>query len=314
MDLKDYYRLPSDELRSRIDRARRAKGAVLLVHNYQRLEVQRIADFLGDSLGLAHEATNTDAKLIVFCGVDFMAETAKILNPEKKVLLPDLRADCPMAQMIDAETLMETKKRYPEAVVVTYVNSTAEVKALSDICCTSSNALRVVRSLGDKQILFTPDANLAEYCREMTGANIIPWQGYCYVHDQFRKVDVDDAKREHPGAIFIAHPECRMEVLALADRVASTTGMVNFVFEHQEEIRRRGIIVGTEIGLVEQLGAAYPDLPIFPLTSSAVCATQKLTDLAKIAWCIETESNEIILDEKVRSRAYNAVKRMLELS
>lgn len=313
MDLREYSLLPNDELVSRIDKARREKNAVLLVHNYQRREVQEIADFLGDSLGLAREATRTDAELIVFCGVDFMAETAKILNPGKKVLLPDLRADCPMARMIEASSLREAKEKYPDAVVVTYVNSTAEVKALSDICCTSSNAIRVVKSIGDRQILFTPDRNLARYCQEQTGANIIPWEGYCYVHDEFTVQDAEKVKGEHPGAIFIAHPECRLDVLSLADHVASTTGMVNFVFDNQKEIRRRGIIIGTEIGLVEQLKAAHPDLPIFPFASSAICATQKLTNLAKVAWCIETESNEIILDEEVRCQAYNAVKRMIEI-
>lgn len=313
MDIREYSVLPEDELIARIERARIEKNAVILAHNYQRQEVQKVSDFLGDSLGLAREAAETDADMIVFCGVDFMAETAKILNPKKKVLLPDHRADCPMARMIDAPSLMEGKKKYHDAAVVTYVNSTAEVKALSDICCTSSNAVKVVRTLGERQILFTPDRNLAEYCRSQTGANIIPWEGYCYVHDQFSAADVEEAKKEHPGAIFIAHPECRMEVLERADRVASTTGMVNFVQDHQTEVGEGGIIIGTEIGLVEQLNAAYPNLSIFPLTSSAICATQKLTNLAKVTWCIETEMHEITLDEEVRCRAYDAVKRMIDI-
>ncbi|TKJ41908.1 quinolinate synthase [candidate division LCP-89 bacterium B3_LCP] len=314
MDVREYSTLPVDELVSRIKRAKKKKNAVLLVHNYQRMEVQQLADFLGDSLGLAREATRTDADIIVFCGVDFMAETAKILNPDKKVLLPDHRADCPMARMIDAPLLTEAKRKYPGAVVVTYVNSTAEVKALSDICCTSSNAIKVVKSLGDKQIIFTPDKNLAEYCRQHTGADIIPWEGHCYVHDQFTTEDVKIALEMHPDAIFIAHPECRMEVLSIADHVASTTGMVNFVTDNQDEIREKGIIIGTEIGLVEQINTEYPDLPLYPLTSTAICATQKLTNLAKVAWCIETQSNEIILDEEVRCRAYGAVKRMIDIS
>lgn len=313
MDIREYSLLREDELIDKIERAKSEKNAVLLVHNYQRQEVQKIGDFLGDSLGLAREAADTDSDMIVFCGVDFMAETAKILNPKKRVLLPDHRADCPMARMIDAPSLKAGKEKYPDAAVVTYVNSTAEVKALSDICCTSSNAVKVVQSLGDRQILFTPDRNLAEYCRVQTGANIIPWAGHCYVHDQFSVTDVEEAKQEHPGAIFIAHPECRMEVLSLADHVASTTGMVNFVRDHQSAVCDRGIIIGTEIGLVEQLNTAYPDLSIFPLTSSAICATQKLTNLAKVAWCIETEMNEITLDEEVRCRAYNAVKRMIDI-
>ncbi len=313
MNLRDYKTLPKEDLVARIERAKREKNAVLLVHNYQRLEVQEIADFLGDSLGLAQEATRTDAGIIVFCGVDFMAESAKILNPDKKVLLPDRRADCPMAKMINAASLKAEKEKYPDAVVVTYVNSTAEVKALSDICCTSSNAVKVVESLRGRRILFTPDRNLAEYCREQTGADIIPWQGYCYVHDEFRKEDVELALDEHPGALFIAHPECRKEVLILADHVASTSGMVKYVRGHRDEIAGRGIIVGTEIGLVEQLGVLHPDLPIYPLSSSAVCATQKLTDLAKVAWCLETEANEIVLDEEVRRAAFGALQKMVAI-
>ena len=313
MDLREYSLLSNTELRERIARAKADKNAVILVHNYQRQEVQQMADFLGDSLALAREAAQTDASMIVFCGVDFMAQTAKILNPDKKVLLPDSRADCPMAKMIDVSSLRKMKERYPDAVVVTYVNSTAEVKALSDICCTSGNAVKVINTLGDQQIIFTPDRNLAEYCRLQTGANIIPWDGHCYVHDEFRLKDVEDARQLHPDAIFIAHPECRLEILNQADCVASTTGMVRYAKEHQEEISQRGLIVGTEIGLVEQLQASYPELPIFPLTSSAICATQKLTSLIKLAWCIEMESNEIVLDEEVRSRAYGAVKRMIEI-
>ncbi|HEX7344228.1 MAG TPA: quinolinate synthase NadA [bacterium] len=314
MDLREYSLLSIEELERRIRRAREEKNAVLLVHNYQRLEVQRVADYLGDSLGLAQEAARTQAAMIIFCGVDFMAETAKILNPGKRVLFPDLRAGCPMARMINADSLREAKQKYPKAVVVTYVNSTAEVKALSDICCTSTNAVKIVKWLGDRQILFTPDRNLAEYCRQQTGADIIPWPGHCYVHDEFRPADVETARREHPGALFIAHPECRPEVIALADKVSSTTGMADYVRDHRDQIAKIGIIIGTEIGLVEQLQARYPKLPIFALTSGAVCATQKLTTLSKVAWCLENEMNEITLDEEIRRQAYGAVKRMIELS
>jgi quinolinate synthase len=314
MDVREYSLLSPRELRERIDRARRARNAVILVHNYQRLEVQQIADFLGDSLGLSQEATRTPAQLIVFCGVDFMAQTAKILNPQKTVLIPDQRADCPMAKMIDAPSLLEAKRQYPDAVVVTYVNSTAEVKALSDICCTSTNAVKVVKSLGNRRIIFTPDRNLAEYCRQQTGADIIPWAGYCYVHNEFSAEDVRQAWREHPDAIFIAHPECKSEVLALADVVTSTTGMVNYLRGYESEIRRRGVIVGTEIGLIEQLQGIYPQAPIFPLTSNAICATQKLTTLAKVAWAIENMQYEVIVPEEIRVKAFQAVKRMIEIA
>ncbi|MCX6640152.1 MAG: quinolinate synthase NadA [bacterium] len=314
MNLRDYTLLSPDELRSRIYKAKTEKNAVLLVHNYQRREVQEIADFLGDSLRLAQEAARTEADLIVFCGVTFMAETAKILNPDKKVLIPDSRADCPMAKMIDAPSLTAAREKYPDAIVVTYINSTADVKALSDICVTSTNAVKIIKSLGNRTILFTPDKNLAEYCRHMTGANIIPWAGHCYVHNEFHVKDVETARIESPDAIFIAHPECNLGVLSLADYVTSTTGMVKYVRDHQDEIRRRGLIIGTEVGLIEQLQSLYPDLNIYPLTSSALCATQKLTNLAKVAWCIENETNEVILDEEIRCRAYTAVKRMLDFS
>ncbi|MBU1651943.1 quinolinate synthase NadA [bacterium] len=313
MEVKDYNSLSTAELRERIVKAKQKKSAVLLVHNYQTQDVQAAADYLGDSLGLAREAEKVDASIIVFCGVDFMAETAKILNPNKKVLLPDLRAACPMAAMIDAETLREAKKKYPEAVVVTYINSTAEVKALSDICCTSGNAIQVVKSLGNRQILFTPDKNLALYCQAKTGADIIPWQGHCYVHDNFKVSHLETAKAAHPDALFIAHPECRREVLELADVITSTSGMVGYIDDHQALIRDRGVIVGTEIGLVEQLIVNYPELPIFPLSPTGICATMKLTTLPKIAWCLENETNEILLNESIRQQAYNAVKRMLEI-
>jgi len=313
MDLQEYNSLSTTELKSRIAKTKKEKNAVLLVHNYQTQDVQAVADFLGDSLGLARKAETVDADLIVFCGVDFMAETAKILNPDKKVLLPDLRAGCPMAAMIDGETLRAEKEKHPDAVVVTYVNSTAEVKALSDICCTSSNAVKIVQSLGDKEILFTPDRNLALYCKSQTGANIIPWQGHCYVHDNFKVRDVEEAKASHSDALFIAHPECRSQVLELADVITSTSGMVNYIAENQKLIQEKGIIVGTEIGLVEQLIANFPDLPIFPLTQTGICATMKLTTLPKVAWCLEHELNEILLDETIRQQAYTAVKRMLEI-
>jgi quinolinate synthase len=313
-DVREYSLLPIEELKARILRAKALKNAVLLVHNYQRREVQQIADILGDSLGLSQEAARTNADVIVFCGVHFMAQTAKILNPSKTVLLPDMRAGCPMADMINAESLKKARQQYPDAVVVTYINSTAEVKALSDICCTSTNAVKVVKSVGDRRILFTPDRNLAEYCRQQTGADIIPWAGFCYVHNEFRTRDVVAARAEHPDALFVAHPECREEVLKSADEVLSTTGMARFVRERAEEIRRRGVIIGTEVGLIEQLKADLPELPIFPLMASALCATQKLTTLAKVAWCLETGSNEIILDEEIRRLAYRAVKRMIEIS
>ena len=313
MELRDYERLSREELGARIIQARQQKNAVILVHNYQRLEVQEFADYLGDSLGLSVQASKTKASLIVFCGVDFMAESAKILNPEKKVLIPDNRADCPMAKMVDLEGLRNLKKKHPDAIVVTYVNSTAEVKAESDICCTSANAVEVVKSLKGKKIIFTPDRNLALYTKKMTGADIIPWDGYCYVHDSFSIKHIQDMKRAHPGAFFIAHPETRLEVLEQADLVTSTSGMVKWVEHNLETVESKGVVIGTEVGLVAQLKKKYPDKRIYPLSEKGICRTQKLTTLPKLCWSLENERYEVIIPEEIREKARKSLERMIEI-
>jgi quinolinate synthase len=310
---QDYEKLSDDELRSRIIEAKEQKGAVLLVHNYQRLEIQDLADYMGDSLGLSIEATRCDSSLIVFCGVDFMAESAKILNPEKKVILPHRKANCPMALMVDLDGLREMKKRHPDAVVVSYVNSTAEIKAETDICCTSSNAVQVVKSLGDRKIIFVPDKNLANYTKSVTGANIIPWEGYCYVHNGFTAEDVQRARKEYPGAILIAHPECQMSVLEHADYITSTSGMVQWVDNNLGLVDEKGVIIGTEIGLVKQIQKKHPGRNIYPLAWKAVCRTMKLTDLPHLCWAIENEQHEIVVPEEVRIKAYSALKRMTDI-
>ena len=312
-DIAEYKKLPQEELKRRIDRAKKLKNAVILVHNYQRLEIQELADYLGDSLGLSIQATKTDSPLIVFCGVDFMAESAKILNPDKKVILPHPKADCPMAKMVNLEGLREMKQKYPAAVVVTYVNSTAEVKAESDICCTSANAVEVVRSLGNKKIIFVPDRNLALYAKKITGADIIPWEGFCYVHDAFTKRDVAVARHEHPNAVLIAHPECAMEVLEEADVITSTSGMVKWAGQNQEIVNSRGAIIGTEIGLVDQIIAKYPAGKIYPLFDKAICATQKFITLPRLCWAIENDQVEITLPEEIRIKAHSALQRMVEV-
>jgi len=312
-DIKAYEDLPQDELRRRILRAKKLKNAILLVHNYQRLEIQALADFLGDSLGLSVKASKTEAPLIVFCGVDFMAESAKILSPDKKVLLPHNKADCPMAKMVDIDGLRKMKAQHPGAVIVTYVNSSAEVKAESDICCTSANVVEVVRSLGNRTIIFTPDKNLAMYAKQITAANIIPWQGFCYVHDAFGKRDVELARAEHPGAVFIAHPECTLEVLEQAEVITSTSGMVTWVEQNQDIVNSRGVIIGTEIGLVEQLQQKYPQGNIFPLFDRAICRTQKMVTLPRLCWAIENDQYEITIPEEIRIKAYGALKRMVEI-
>ena len=306
----DYAALPPAELVERIRARKDALNAVILGHNYQRLEIQEVSDYLGDSLGLSQEAAATDADMIVFCGVHFMAETAKVLSPEKRVLMPDLRAGCPMADFVTGEALQRLKAEHPGAAVVAYVNSTAEVKALADICCTSSNAVRIVESIpADQTIIFVPDRNLAAYVAEQTGReNIIAWDGYCYVHDDLVLDELARMKTAYPKAHVVVHPEARPELLAEADFVTSTSGMVALAEEHE------ALIIGTERGLVDQLQKRFPDKTLVPLSGAAICGNMKMNTLAKLAWCLDHESYEVEMDEGVRSRAATSLERMLELS
>ena len=309
MTLAEYQKLPNETLYSIIADLKRQKDAVFLVHNYQTLEVQKIADFLGDSLALAQAAVQAQAMVIVFCGVHFMAESAKILNPGKKVIMPDRNAGCPMADMITAESLIAAKKQYGDPLVVAYVNSSAAVKAQSHICCTSSNAVKVVNSLPrDRQILFVPDKNLGSYAARISGRKLILWPGFCFVHNRFTVEDVKAAREEHPNARLIVHPECRPEVTELADEAASTSGMVKAVGQ------QNGVsewIIGTETGLVDQLSQSHPDKGIYPLARHAVCRNMKMTTLSKVAWALEHGENEISLPEEVAQKAREALERML---
>ena len=313
MELEAYQAMTDDELRARIKKAKQEKNAVILAHNYQKLEVQKIADYLGDSLGLSRLAAGTDADVVVFCGVDFMAESAKILAPDKTVLLPEIRATCPMAQMVSPEALAEAKSRNPDKTVVAYVNTTAKVKALTDICCTSANAVDIVKSLGDREILFVPDKNLGNYVKISTGAHITSWDGFCYVHNFLTVQDVERARASHPDAVLLIHPEAPPDVVELADHVFSTSGMANYVagITNGDE-KRRGVIIGTEIGLMEQLRNDYPDIGIWPLSEFAVCGTMKMTTLAKVAWSIETGNYEINLPDDVIEKARMSLERMIE--
>ena len=309
-----YTDLPREEIIERIQHLKNEKNAVILTHNYQILEVLDVGDFRGDSLKLSIEASRTDADIIVFCGVDFMAESAKILSPGKKVVLPDKNANCPMAHMIDRETLLLFKEKHPGVRVVTYVNTSAEVKAESDICCTSSNAVAVVNSLGPGKILFTPDRNLALYVKMKTDADIIPWGGFCYVHDAFTPEDVNKVEKTYPDAIVVVHPECRLSVIELADNVASTSGMFSLIEERAKSDPERPIIIGTEVGLVNQAKRMYPHMTLIPLNEKAVCKTMKLTTLPKVLRALEQEEYAIELPDEIIEKAQIPLKRMIEVT
>ena len=294
----------------RIMAAKRERNAVILVHNYQRPEVQDIGDFVGDSLGLAQKAAETKADLIVFCGVHFMAETASILNPHKIVLLPDVEAGCPMADMVDPTALREARRECPRAVVVAYVNTTAAVKAESDYCCTSANAVRVVEALGEEEIIFIPDGNLARYvAARIEGKRIIPWRGYCHVHQGITAEHIREALDGHPKAEVIAHPECTAEVIAMAHHVRSTSGMVEAAISS----RAREFIVATEAGMLYPLQKAVPDKGFFAPANQPLCPNMKLITLSKVLRSLETLEPRVEVPDDIRARALGAVERMIEL-
>lgn len=289
---------------------KRKQNAVILAHNYQDSLVQDAADLVGDSLELSRAAAEIDCDIIIFCGVDFMAETAAILSPDKKVILPDSTARCPMAQMITADQLNEAKELYPKAAVVCYVNSTAEIKAESDICCTSANAVSVVNSLPDKQILFVPDENLGLYVSRYTNKEIIPWNGYCYVHDRFRRDEVLEARRLHPSAEVLVHPECRPEVIDLADRVCSTSGMGKYA----KACQTTEFIIGTEVGMLYRLKKENPGKKFYPLNEKAVCLNMKKTNLEKVSIALQNLENRVTVEDDIAGRAKRSIERMLAIS
>jgi len=300
---------PDAELIEKLLQLKRQRKAVILVHNYQLGEVQDIADFVGDSLELSQRAAETDAEVIVFCGVHFMAETASILCPDKVVLLPDIHAGCPMADMVTAESLRKRKRELPDAIVVCYVNSTAEVKAESDVCCTSANAVKVVESLEGKEILFVPDQYLGHYVSTKTGREVHLWPGFCPVHVRIQPGDIARLKREYPRAKAIVHPECRPEVIELADEVLSTGGMFRFVPKTEAE----EIIVGTEIGMIYRLRKENPGKKFIPASEQAICPDMKLITLEKVLWALKEMAFEVKVPEAIRLRAKVAVDKMLRV-
>ncbi len=323
----------SEQLRDKIFALKEKKNAIILAHNYQREEVQDIADYRGDSLELSRLAATTDCDVIVFCGVHFMAESASILSPDKTVLLPEISAGCPMADMIAAGSarkartqfpgfeyreeftypaefsLKDIKKLHPGAPVVSYVNTTAEVKAESDICCTSANGVKVVESLESDTVISVPDKNLSAWIAKNTKKKIISWDGFCHVHERATATDVESSREEHPDALILAHPECRMEVLELADHVTSTSGMLRYA----EKSDAQEFIIGTETGLLYKLRKDNPAKTFYPLRKDMVCPNMKKTSLTSVLHCLETETYKIKVPEEIRVPAKKALDRMLEV-
>jgi len=320
-------------LHDKILKLKDEKNAIIISHNYQREEVQEIADFTGDSLELSRKAASVECDVIVFCGVNFMAESASILSPEKTVLLPEVEACCPMADMVTVSgarslkthfpgysftdgytypadfTLTDIKKLHPGAPVVTYVNSTADVKADSDICCTSSNAVKVVEALDADKVICVPDRNLSAWIAKNTEKEVIAWDGFCHVHDRVTKEDVAMARQEHPGALVIAHPECRMEVLEMADQVTSTSGMIRFAKSSDAD----EFIIGTETGLLHRLGKENPGKVFYPLRKDMICPNMKKTTLKSVLRSLETMTHVVKVPEDIRVPAKRALDRMLEI-
>jgi quinolinate synthase len=294
----------------RIDRLRRQRRAVILAHNYQLGEVQDVADFTGDSLDLSRRAAETDARVIVFCGVQFMAETAKILAPDRTVLLPDPESGCPMADMIDADQLRRLKAEHPGAAVVCYVNSSAAVKAECDVCCTSANAAKVVASLpAGQELLFVPDRYLGGHVQRTSGRALTLWPGYCPTHARILPEHVERRKREHPGAVVLAHPECRPEVTALADQVLSTGQMLRFA----RESTAATFLVATELGILHRLQLDNPGKTFVPVTEQAICPNMKRITLEKVLWSLEELQTPIEIPEEIRLRAEASLRRMLDV-
>ena len=298
------------ELTRRVEQLKRERGALLLVHNYQPPEIQDVADLLGDSLELSRKAAESDADAIVFAGVHFMAETAAMLAPDRPVLLPRLDAGCPMADMIDEDQLRQLRAQHPDAAVVCYVNSSAAVKALSDVCCTSANAVKVVRSLGDREVLFVPDENLGRYVARKIGRELVYWPGYCPTHQKMEPEHVRQARERHPGFEVVVHPECKPATIDEADFVESTGGMVRLALSDDHP----NLIVGTETGMLYRLRSDAPHKTFLPLLEGGVCPNMKRISLGDIVTSLETMEPRITVHPEIARLAVRAVDRMLSVS
>lgn len=307
---------PTLDLVEEIKRLKKEKNAVILAHYYQESEIQDLADYIGDSLGLSQQAAKTEADVIVFAGVHFMAETAKILSPSKKVLLPDFKAGCSLSDSCPPHLFAKFKEQYPDHIVITYVNCTAELKALSDIVCTSSNAVQIVESLPkDQKIVFGPDKNLGDYVKRKTGRDLVLWNGACMVHEIFSQEKIEDLRNEYGDAKFIAHPECEDHILAMADYIGSTSGMLKFTIEDSSQT----YIVATESGILHQMQKASPHKKFIPAPPNNACACNdcpymKLNTLEKLYNCMYYEQPEVVLSDDIIQRARRPIERMLEIS
>ena len=303
----------SSQLQDEINKLKEEKNAIILAHNYQPKEIQEIADFLGDSLELCIKASEIEDKdLVVFCGVDFMAETAFILNPDKKIVIPTLEAECPMAHMLPEEELLKAKEEYPDAGVILYVNSIAEAKQHADTLCTSANAVRVTESLEHEKILFGPDNNLANHVAEKIDKEIIPVpkDGHCYVHRLFHIEDIELKREQYPNAEIICHPECNMEIQKASDHVMSTGGMLRYIAESDKE----EFVLGTEVDMITRINMEVPGKKLYPLLEGAICETMKLHTLEKVRDALVNEAPEVTLPKEVADKSRAAVEHMLNAS
>ena len=297
---------------SEIKRLKKEKHAVILAHCYQNIEIDEVADYVGDSLYLSQMAAKTDADIIVFAGVYFMAQTAKILNPSKKVLLPNLKAGCAMADMINLEQLRNFKNKYPNIPTVCYINSTAEVKSECDICCTSSNAIKIVESLKSPKVLFLPDKNLGRWVEKQLGnVEVITYNGCCPIHDRLEPIGIEETKAQYPNALVLAHPECTEDFLKLADFVGSTTGIMNYVKNSNE----KQFIVATEKGVLDRLRRDYPNKQFYDIHNEpSICQSMKLNNISDIYYALKNGSPEITVDKEIAKKALKCIERMLEVS
>ena len=294
----------------KINLIKKKRAAIILAHNYQLPEIQDIADYVGDSLELAKKSSSINSKIIVFCGVHFMAETAKIFNPDKKVLMPDLHAGCPMANMISSQQLKKEKNAHPKAGVICYINSTAGVKALSDICCTSSNGVRVARTMESEEIIFVPDKYLGAYvAKQLAHKKFYLWQGYCPTHMVFSKEGVLKLKEEYPDAEILVHPECRLEVQEIANAICSTSQMISYA----RESRAKKFIICTEIGMLHRLKKENPSKDFIAGNPNALCPNMKLTTLEKVLWALEDLKFEIAVEESIRIKALKTIEKMVRI-